>query len=235
MCGRGASVYDRESVARFVLAEEVQAPELPLSWNVAPTQDVYVAATNTSGARKLRALRWGLVPHWAKDPRAAARLINARAETLAQRPAYRGLLGSHRGLAVFSGFYEWWRPHTGVKAGKQPYYFRLVSGEPLAIAALWDTWHDTEGRVLRTVSLITSAANETMAPVHDRMPVVLAPDAWDEWLAPGPIRAPRLARLLSPAPNDRLACWPVSSAVNSPKNNGPQLVEPICLGGPPPG
>jgi putative SOS response-associated peptidase YedK len=130
MCGRGASVYDRESVARFVVAEEVDSPQLPPSWNVASTQDIYVAATSSSGARKLRALRWGLVPHSAKDPRAGSRLINARAETLAERPAYRGLLRSHRGLAVFSGFYEWWRPGTGVKVGKQPYYFRLANGGP---------------------------------------------------------------------------------------------------------
>jgi putative SOS response-associated peptidase YedK len=102
----------------------------------------------------------------------------------------------------------------------------------MAIAALWDSWHDAEGRVLRTVSLITSAANETTGPVHDRMPVVLVPDTWDEWLAPGPVERLRLARLLAPA-TDWLECWPVSSAVNSPKNNGPQLIEPVCLGGPP--
>jgi putative SOS response-associated peptidase YedK len=225
VCGRAASTTSRDRLAELLHITEVEAPELPINYNVAPTQDIYVAATASNGERKLRALRWGLVPHWAKDPRKS--FINARAETVADKPAFRSSIRSKRALCPLDGYYEWWRPPAGVKAAKQPYYFGAGSATPLAVAALYDLWHDAEGKPWRTVSLITTAANATMAPVHSRMPVILAPETWDEWLRPGPIETSRLDELLVPAPNDLLVRWPVSSAVNSAKNNGPELIEPL--------
>jgi hypothetical protein len=145
---------------------------LPISRNVAPTQPIYAVATSLSGARKLRALRWGLVPRWAKDPRVDARLINARSETLTKRAAFRSLVSTRRALLPASGFYEWRRPEPGTSSLKQPFYFHRADGAPLVFAGLWDLWLDAEGRPLRSCTIITTAANKTMAPVHHRMPVV---------------------------------------------------------------
>jgi putative SOS response-associated peptidase YedK len=208
---------------------EVEAPELPISWNVAPTQPVYAVATSSRGATKLRALRWGLVPSWAKDPRIGGRLINARAETLTNRPAYRSLITTRRALLPFSGFYEWSRPEPGAPGLKQPFYFRRIDGLPLVFAGLWDMWLDAGGRPLRSCTIITTIANETMAHVHHRMPVILPPGVWDEWLRPERLGRARLDELLVPAPDDLLAVHPVTSAVNNARNDGPQLLVPVTL------
>jgi putative SOS response-associated peptidase YedK len=226
VCGRAASTTPRDALARLLDVDEVDAPELPISWNVAPTQPVYAVATSSTRARKLRALRWGVVPSWAKDPRIGARLINARSETLTKRPAFRSLVSTRRLLLPASGFYEWRRPEPGSAARKQPYYFHQAGGEPLVFAGLWDQWLDAEGRPLRSCTIITTAANKTMAPVHHRMPVVLPPGAWDEWLRPGPLGRTRLNELLAPAPDDLLDMYPVGIAVKSARNDGPQLLVP---------
>jgi putative SOS response-associated peptidase YedK len=210
--------------------DQVDAPELPVSWNVAPTQPVYAAATSSTGSRKLRALRWGLVPHWAKDPRVGAKLINARSETLHQRPAFRSLVGARRAIVPVSGFYEWRRPGPEAGPFKQPFYFHPAAGGPLAFAGLWDVWFDAEGHALRSCTIITTRANETLAPVHARMPVVLSPEVWDEWLRPGPLPARRLKELLVPARADLLSFHPVSPAVNKALNDGPELIVPYREG-----
>ena len=228
MCGRTTSTTPRDTLARLLDVDEVDAPELPISWNVAPTQPVYAVATSSTGARKLRALRWGLIPSWAKDPRIGARLINARSETLAERPAFRSLVGTRRALLPVSGFYEWRRPEPGSPTSKQPFYFYRADGEPLVFAGLWDLWHDAEGRPLLSCTIITTAANKTIAPVHHRMPVVLPRNAWDEWLRPGPLGQARLYELLAQAPDDLLEIHPVATAVNSARNNGPELIMPTA-------
>ncbi|MGO9657472.1 MAG: SOS response-associated peptidase, partial [Acidimicrobiales bacterium] len=212
---------------RILEVDEVEAPELPISWNVAPTQPVYAVAKSSGGARRLRALRWGLVPSWAKDPRVGSRLINARAETLAKRPAFRSLVPARRALVPVSGFYEWRRPALGGRAGAQPFYFHRADDWPLVLAGLWDLWLDAEGRPLRTCTIITTPANATMAPVHHRMPVVVPADAWEEWLRPEPLRPGRLSELLAPAPDDLLDAHPVTTAVNKAGNDGPELVLPV--------
>ena len=227
MCGRTTSTTSRDTVARLLGVDEVDAPELPLRWNVAPTQPVYAAATSSAGSRKLRALRWGLVPNWAKNPSIGSRLINARAETLLQRPAFRSLIVGRRALLPVSGFYEWQRPAPGEPGTRQPYYFQRHNGEPLVLAGLWDIWYDADGRPLRTCTIITTAANGVMAPVHHRMPVVLASSAWDEWLDRAPLSPHRLAELLAPAPEGLLAVHPVTTAVNDVRRDGPELVEPV--------
>jgi putative SOS response-associated peptidase YedK len=229
VCGRTTSTFPTDTLARLLDIDEVDAPELPISWNVAPTQPIYAVATSSNGARKLRALRWGLLPSWARDPRIGARLINARSETLVQRPAFRSLVGTRRALLPVSGFYEWRRPEPGSPAPKQPFYFHRADGEPLVFAGLWDLWHDAEGRPLRSCTIITVAANKTMGPVHHRMPVVLPRGTWDAWLRPEPLSRALLNELLVPAPDDLLDVDPVGSAVNSARNDGPQLLVPVSL------
>ena len=226
VCGRTTSTMSRDTLAELLNVDEVDAPELPISWNVAPTQPVYAAALSSTGARRLTALRWGLVPNWAKDPRIGARLINARSETLDTRPAFRSLIRTHRALVPVSGFYEWRHPRPGPGTVKQPFYFHSVRGGPLVFAGLWDIWFDAEGQPLRSCTMITTRANETMAPLHDRMPVVLSPEDWDEWLRPGPLAPGRQRELLVPAPPDLLDYHPVSQAVNKALNDGPELVLP---------
>jgi putative SOS response-associated peptidase YedK len=229
VCGRSTSTSPRDTLARLLDVDEVEAPELAISWNVAPTQAVYAVATSSGGARMLRALRWGLVPSWAKDPRIGSRLINARSENLEQRPAFRSLVSTRRALLPVSGFYEWRRPGPGSAGNKQPFYFHRVDGAPLVFAGLWDIWRDGEGRPLRSCTIITTAANSTMAPIHHRMPVVLPRGAWEEWLQPGPLGGARLDQLLAPAPDDLLDVHPVGSAVNSARNDGPELLSPVRL------
>ena len=216
----------RDDLARLLDVPEVEAPELPISWNVAPTEPVYTMGADREGTRKLKALTWGFVPFWAKDPRSA--FINARAETLAEKAVFRASLRARRAIVAVSGFYEWKRPSLGEKASKQPFYFEAADHAPLAVAALWDAWRDVDGSVLRTVALVTTEANETMRAVHGRMPALLAPSAWDEWLGPRQLGPGRACELLVPAPEALLTCWEVGPAVNSVRNNGPELVQPVC-------
>ena len=230
MCGRATSTTPRDALARLLDVDEVEAPELPFSWNVAPTQPVYAVATSSGGTRKLRSLRWGLVPSWAKDARIGASLINARSETLSKRPAFSSLISTRRALVPVTGFYEWRAPKAGAPGIKQPFYFRRADEQPLVFAGLWDLWRDAEGRPLRSCTIITTVANKTMVPVHHRMPVVLPKGAWDEWLRPGPLARTRLAELLAPAPDDLLDAHPVSIAVNSARNDGPELITATAPG-----
>jgi putative SOS response-associated peptidase YedK len=229
VCGRATSTIPRDTLAELLDVDEVDAPELPASWNVAPTQPIYTAATSSTGVRRLRALRWGLVPNWAKDPRVGAKLINARSETLHQRPAFRSLVGAHRAIVPVSGFYEWRQTGLGPEKVKQPFYFYRAGGGPLAFAGLWDIWFDAEGQPLRSCTIITTTANETMAPVHNRMPVVLSPEDWDEWLRPGQLPVTRLNEMLVPAPPDLLVFHPVGRAVNKALNDGPELITPTAV------
>jgi putative SOS response-associated peptidase YedK len=230
VCGRTTSTTPSERVARLLDVDRVDAPELPLRWNVAPTQPLYALTADRRGARVLSAFRWGLVPHWSTDARIGSRLINARGETVAQRPAFREAVVQRRTAVVVDGFYEWHRPHRGDRRPSQPFYFHPADHKPLVFAGLWDTWHDAQGGVLRTCAIITTAANATMAPVHHRMPVLLSPETWDEWIRPGQLRPSRLAQLLQPAPEDVLRCHMVSTAVNSARNDGPELVAPVTAG-----
>jgi putative SOS response-associated peptidase YedK len=227
VCGRTTSTASRDSLAQLLDVDEVDAPELPVSWNVAPTQPVYSVRTRSSGARKLEALRWGLVPRWANDTRIGAKLINARSETLSDKPAFRSLLMSHRVLLPFSGFYEWRRPRYGPGKRSQPFYFHRSDGQPLVFAGLWDLWLGPEDQPLRSCTIITTKANVTMAPVHHRMPVILPRRAWDEWTRPGAIGPQRLERLLVPAPDDLLVAHPVGPGVNNANHNGVELVAPV--------
>jgi putative SOS response-associated peptidase YedK len=226
MCGRFTL---RASAS--VIAEQFGPFEMPpfaARFNIAPTQAVAVVrrAAARSG-RELVWLRWGLIPAWAKDPAIGARLINARAETAAQKPAFRAAMRARRCLVVADGFYEWQR--TG--RTKQPYFFQLRGGRPLAFAGLWEAWRRPDESLLETCTLLTTAANELVRPVHDRMPVILAATAYDAWLELAAENPLKLASLLAPYPSGEMEARAVGDFVNSPAHDSPRCIEPVAAPG----
>lgn len=227
MCGRFTSTTPAEDLARYFGVDEVVADDQPPRWNVAPT-DTVLGIVDRDGSRRLGSFRWGLVPFWAKDPSVGSRMINARAETIREKSAYARPFERRRCIVPADGFYEW-QARPGSKA-KQPFHIRRPDGEPLAIAALWDSWRpergSDEGRLVSCV-LITTDANEVLRPLHDRMPVLLPASAWDTWLDPDVDDLDLLAGLLVPAPHELLEAVPVGRAVGDVRNDGPELVEPV--------
>lgn len=191
-------------------------------YNIAPTQPVLVVPNREPRSAGL--VRWGLIPSWARDPRIGSRLINARAETLAERPSFRVPLERRRCLVLADGFYEWKRDGRS----RTPIYFRLASGRPFAFAGLWDIWRSPTGGQVGSCAIVTTAPNELVAPIHDRMPVILPRDAWDRWIDPRPLPPDSLADLLAPYPADELLSYPVSPLVNSPDNDRPECIQPIA-------
>ena len=183
-------------------------------------------------ARELRVLRWGLVPFWAKDPSIGSRMINARAETVSVKPAFRRAFTRRRCLLPADGYYEWYRPAGDAKAAKQPYYIYRADGGPLAFAGLYELWRNQEfpddhpGAWLWTSTIITTSAPDELGRIHDRMPMVIRPELWADWLDPGNSDTDGLLGLLAPAGAGRLIWRPVSTEVNSVRNNGPRLIEP---------
>lgn len=220
MCGRfslGVSTDD--------LREEFGIVEGSLDWapryNIAPTQDVAVVVAGERGPR-LGVLRWGLVPHWADDPAIGNRLINARAESVADKPSFRDAFRTRRCLILADGFYEWQR--TGKGNAKVPVYIRLPDGRPFAFAGLWERWRPRHGDPLHTCAIITTDAAPSIRSIHNRMPVILRPDERQQWIDPH--AAPEtLLGLLHPYAGV-LDAYPVSPVVNSPENDGPECVRP---------
>lgn len=199
-------------------------PDMPTRYNISPSQGVLTVLVNReTAAREVRAMRWGLVPSWAKDPAIGHRTINARAETAATKPTFRKPFRERRCLIVADGFYEW------AKAGgwKQPYYIRLGSGAPFAFAGLWDHWHPTDGEPLESCTILTTAANAVVAPIHERMPVIVGGDDYRVWLDPAVRDVERLQPLLRPYPADAMVAYPVSTYVNSPSHEGPACIAPL--------
>ena len=223
MCGRFVSSSTPDEIATYFAAARLSDVLLDESYNVAPTDDVYVVVDDREGTRRLEAFHWGLVPSWAKDPKIGNRMINARSESLADKPAYRTAFQRRRCLIPADGVYEW-QKIAGSKQ-KQPYFLHRPDDEPLAFAGLWEAWRGPEGDLLRSCAIITCGANETMAPIHDRMPVVLPPNAWSGWLDRGNHDVPALAKLLVPAPAGLLVPRPVSTDVNDVRTNDAHLVE----------
>ena len=220
MCGRfSASKSSSELQAEFNLSA-VRAQAMP-SFNIAPTRHAPVVIND--GARALDVFRWGLIPFWAKDAGIGAKTINARAESLAEKPAFRDAFKLRRCLVLADGFYEW----KVVAGRKVPHFIRLKGGNrTMTFAGLWETWRAPEGNEVRTCTIVTTAPNEFMVSIHDRMPVILSKESLEAWLDPHPGRPEDLSPLLSPCPSDWLEAFPVSAAVNSPKNDGPELVRP---------
>jgi putative SOS response-associated peptidase YedK len=275
MCGRYASARKRlELLEEFRIERDRVAEPLEPDYNVAPTKRVYAVVTRDARpsegagaaeakaaearsagnppdepqgvARELRVVRWGLVPFWAKDPSIGSRLINARAETVASKPAFRRAFSRRRCLLPADGYYEWQKPDGGSDdspggrgkggpggAKKQPYFIFRRDGGPLAFAGLYELWRDEsvpddhEHAWLWTATIITTSAPDDLGQIHDRMPMIIEPDRWEDWLDPESKDPADLMALLAPAAAGGLTSYPVSTTVNSVRNNGPQLIERV--------
>jgi putative SOS response-associated peptidase YedK len=248
MCGR----YSTGQLTLPKLAEQFQADPAEAeatghrpSWNVAPSSQVLVVTSaaepddgdgsgQARAARRLRRLRWGLVPSWAKDAKVGNKMINVRAESVTDKPTFRRLLAGKRCILPADGFYEWdsLDPEPAAGSGrrrrKQPFYITTRDGAPLALAGLWTVnKHADPAGPVETCTILTTSANRLMAAIHHRMPVILPESAWDTWLDPDVDDLDTLAALLVPAPDDLLQMWPVDPAVNSPRSNGPELTRPL--------
>jgi putative SOS response-associated peptidase YedK len=229
MCGRYFLDSSIEALEIQFEAEFEPAARALLAprYNIAPTTAVPVVVAAAGGGRLIVLHRWGLVPGWAKDPAMGARLANARAETAAAKPAFRNAFRRGRCILPADGFYEW---QVGPDGTKQPYCFRAADGRPLGLAGLRERWEGPDG-VLDTCTILTTAANELMAPIHDRMPVVLPPSAYAAWLdlsgGPAPGRQDRLQDLLAPCPASFLQAYPVHPRVGNVRNEGAGLAAPL--------
>ena len=218
MCGRFALRIPPKSIQQhYSLPESL---ELSPHYNIAPSQAVAVVR-KLSGkkARQLDLLRWGLVPHWAKDNKIGYRMINARAETLSQKPSFRTAFNRHRCLIAADGFYEWL--HEGKV--KQPFFIQMKDKTVFSFAGLWESWNSPEGKVLESCTIITTSANELVRQIHDRMPVILPPEQYAEWLD-NSIPAESVQKFLMPFPSDEMEAYRVGSMVNSPKNDTPECI-----------
>jgi putative SOS response-associated peptidase YedK len=237
MCGRFVSASSAETIAEYFGAA-FNGESLGENYNVAPTNDIYGVVADADGSLRLEVVHWGLIPSWAKERKIGAKMINARAETLAEKPAYKSVFKNRRCIIPMDGFYEWKAgtedgPVTAKgKPAKQPMYIHSQNGEPLAVAGLWSVWKDPEAgegdtRWLHSATVVTTSANGTMTPVHDRMPVLLPKSLWEEWLNPNMHDTDRLSQLLAPAADDVLTMHPVSTDVNNVRNKGHELTEPV--------
>jgi putative SOS response-associated peptidase YedK len=222
MCGRYVITSAAEAIR--ALFRYFEQPEFPPRYNIAPTQPVPIVRL-FGGRRSFALVRWGLVPAWVKDPRAFSLLINARGETLAGKPAFRNALRRRRCLFPADGFYEW--KADGER--KRPYFIRARQGGPIAFAGLWETWMGPNGEEMDTACIVTTAANRTLAPIHERMPVVIAPEAFELWLDCANVDAATAAALIAPAPDGLFDAYEISTAVNRATNDSPALIEPIGI------
>jgi putative SOS response-associated peptidase YedK len=220
MCGRFTLTSTPESLAeRFGLSD---VPRVAPRYNVAPGQDVLAVRVDEAGTRRADALRWGLVPAWADSPAVGARMINARAETAATRPAFRESFRARRCLVPADGFYEW----SPRGASRHPYWIGLPDRAPFAFAGLWERWRERAGGVIETCAILTTEANERLAELHPRMPVILARDAECTWMDPA-VACEELSALLRPLPDDALAFHPVGTRVNRVECDDPGLLERV--------
>jgi putative SOS response-associated peptidase YedK len=220
MCGRYTIISAPEAIRALFRYEE--QPNFPPRYNVAPTQPVPVVRVD-EGRRRFVLMRWGLIPSWAKDPRTFTLLINARGESVNEKAAFRMAMRRRRCLLPADGFYEW--RQVGVGGEKQPFYVRPRAGGPMAFAGLWETWSGPNGEEMDTAAIVTTTANRTLASIHPRMPVVVAPDAFDFWLD-SRIDGETAAALITPAPENFFEAYPVSPAVNRFANDAPELIAP---------
>jgi putative SOS response-associated peptidase YedK len=224
MCGR-FTLYS----SPVVLAREFELGALPLlfpRYNIAPTQPIALVRRSVeTGAHEWALARWGLVPSWADDVKIGQRMINARSETVADKPSFRSAFRRRRCLIPADGYYEWQQPAAG-GSGKRPFYIRRVDQRPLAIAGLWESWQAPDGTPLETCTLLTTAANDRLRTIHDRMPVFLDEPSRHLWLDPE-TPSPALIQLLHPAADELFATLEVSSRVNNPRHESPDCIEPL--------
>jgi putative SOS response-associated peptidase YedK len=221
MCGR-FTLSQPEAIAQAFGVEKVA--DLAAQYNIAPTQMIAAVLQNSpSSSRQFQQLRWGLIPSWAKDPSMGAKLINARAETVAEKPSFRSAFKRRRCLIVADGFYEW--QHQEKK--KQPFYIRLQHGKPFGFAGLWEQWKSPSGEEIDSCTIVTTEANELMRSLHDRMPVILNPQDYDLWLNPEVQDPEALQKLLRPYASSAMTAYPVSTLVNNPRHNSSECIKPI--------
>ena len=221
MCGRFTLATELDHLIEIFgldAAPQAHAPR----YNIAPSQPV--AAIANGASRVLDFFTWGLVPSWAKDAAIGHRLINARAETAAEKPAFKAAYRRRRCLIPADGFYEWKK--TGAKK-KTPYFIRLASGEPFGLAGLWENWQGPDGSEILSCTILTTAPNALVGEIHDRMPVILPARHHGRWLDPDEVRPGALSELLAPYPADEMEAWPVSARINSPAYDGPELIERV--------
>ena len=223
MCGRYNLVTDAQALVDFF--EVANLVDVRPRYNIAPSQDI-VVVRQQQGERKLAYMHWGLIPFWAKDSTIGRHTINARAETVAEKPAFRAAFRKRRCLVPATGFYEWKREN----GRKQPYNIRAADGGLFAFAGLWEQWKQDDDTVIESCTIIVTRANETVAPIHDRMPVILPADSYQAWLDPGNQDQALLKAMLEPCPSRWLSADPVSTRVNNPGNDDPDCLAPLGHG-----
>lgn len=221
MCGRFTLTQSAEEITEFFGLSEVL--ELTPRYNIAPSQ-LIAAIIQDKGSQenKLKWMRWGLIPSWAKDTRIGYKLINARSETLTEKPSFRNAFKHRRCLIIADGFYEWQKQEKH----KQPYYIQLRDKQPFAFAGLWETWQQEDEKAIISCTIITTEANALMQPIHDRMPVILSPDVYEQWLDPTFAQSNDLQEYLKPYDSEMIAT-PVSNVVNNPVHDRRECVEAI--------
>lgn len=218
MCGRFTQRADSKKVAKEFKVAEV--PTVEARYNIAPTQDILAVYAPGDG-RGATFFKWGLVPSWAKDTSMGARLINARSETVAEKPAFRQAFKQRRCIIPADGFYEWQR----TDGRKQPFFFHMRDERPFGFAGLWEKWEGEGGRVVNSCTILTTEANEVLQPVHDRMPVILHPEDYELWLNGDARQLDHIKEMLQPYPAREMVGYPVGAAVSSPRNQGAGLIE----------
>jgi putative SOS response-associated peptidase YedK len=221
MCGRYLITTAPEAVRR--LFGYLEQPNFPPRYNVAPTQPIPIVRLN-AGKREFALVRWGLIPAWVKDPRGFSLLINARGDTVNDKPAFRNAMKRRRCLIPADGFYEW--QEEGGR--KRPYVVRPRHGGPIAFAGLWECWTGPNGEEVETAAIVTTDANRSLHPIHHRMPVIVARDAFDFWLDCANVDALTAAAVFAPAPDGLMEAYEISTAVNRVANDGPDLLEPLA-------
>jgi putative SOS response-associated peptidase YedK len=219
MCGRYAITSAPEAIRR--LFGYVEQPNFPPRYNVAPTQPIPIVRL-VDGKRRFALVRWGLIPSWVKDPKAFALLINARGESVNDKPAFRNAMKYRRCLIPADGFYDWQRQGNG----RRPFYVSRKGGGPFAFAGLWETWRGPNGEEMETAAIVTTTASRSVAHIHERMPVMLEPEAFDLWLDCAKVDAQTASTLIAPVPDERLQLHEVSAAVNAVANDDASLIAP---------
>ncbi len=226
MCGRFALVTDTPKIRElFKIDRDDDGIEWSAKYNIAPTTKVPVAIASLEGPKLIEA-RWGLVPHWDKDLKSSFKRINARSESVFEKPSYRSVIKKRRCLVPASGFYEWKKEGRGKSATKQPYFIHLEDKEPLAFAGIWTTWKSPEGEVVATFSVLTCTPNALVQPIHGRMPVILEPELFEAWLDPDLQDRESIEPMLCALPAERMGAYEVLSYVGNVKNQGAQCLEP---------
>lgn len=222
MCGRFTLTQTTQQLAE-AFQQFTPPPDFTPRYNIAPSQPVAVVAND--GQQKIDFFVWGLIPSWAKDPTIGNRLINARAETLAEKPSFRAAYRRRRCLVLGDGFYEW---QKNPDKSKTPMYIQLESRQPFAFAGLWEQWYSSEGDEVLSCTIITTKPNDFVAKIHNRMPVILPPEAYEPWLDPTEQKPERLQPLLGPFPAEQMTAYPVSRLVNNPRHDSPDCIAPLA-------